>query len=857
MTETASGTISGIGSRAGAGVAAGSGATALDAAAGRAAGFCVRDGRAPDCPPQDGHLGAGRPDGDRTVPEDPCCEEGLTEPGEPFGFHARGRNTHAYRERHPEPDTDPAAQPGRAPDGRAGGLRGIGIQGPDGRALGILGGLRDGGPARDDSLRRFAAIWSRTVYPATATHMTRAEFEDHLVPLAGRLGAALRTRPFDPAPAAEVGAELVGAHCTDPEALPLILGAIDSYLLVYCPPGGALSDTEARARCARLQHSLAAGFAGALRERTLAEQEALSRAALAAQAETEKALHTSEARFRAVFEGAAIGVGIADVDGRIMDVNDALTRMFGGMAHDVTGRNVGEMVHPDDSPDVWGLYKELISGERDYYRVEKPYYRGDGSVLWTDLSVALLRDAHGRPQYQLALMEDITERRLLHERLRYEATHDALTGLPNRTLFFESIDRALSPTGDGGAPARFGLCYLDLDGFKAVNDSLGHAVGDELLVDVAERLRACATGPAELVARLGGDEFVALLTGPSAQADAIALARRMLTALSRPIRLDGRDLSVRASIGIVDGAAGELGAAEVLRSADITMYRAKAAGGNRYELADADSDARVIARHSLTNRLPAALDNSEFFIEYQPLVGLADGAVRGAEALVRWLHPVHGVLGPDQFIPLAESTGLIVPLGRWVLEESLRQARAWWQEGSGQAPMRVNVNLSPSQLRYPSLVADTVAVLENAGLAPSALCLEVTENALIGADEEELRPLRELADMGVDIALDDFGTGYSNLSYLRRLPVSTLKLDRSFTRGMQRAPADPVDVKIVEGIVSLAHTLDLSVTVEGVETGTQAEHLRILGCDTAQGWYYARPGPPERLRMLSLVDAAS
>ncbi|RLU82340.1 GGDEF domain-containing protein [Streptomyces griseocarneus] len=713
-------------------------------------------------------------------------------------------------------------------------------------------------PARSDSLRRFAALWSRAIYPASATHMSRAEFEEHLVPLADRLAAALHTWPFDPEPAAEVGAALVRAHCTDPESLPKVLGAIDSYLLVYCPPGDVLTDAEARARCARLQHSLSAGFAQALRERALAEQEALSRAALAAQQETEQALHTSEARFRAVFEGAAIGVGIADVDGRIVDVNDALARMFGGPGYDVMGRNVDDLAHPEDNPDIPGMYSELIRGDRDYYRVEKPYYRGDGSVLWTDLSVALLRDAHGKPQYQLALMEDITERRLLHERLRYEATHDALTGLPNRTLFFENLDRALAATGGGDtAPARFGLCYLDLDGFKSVNDSLGHAVGDELLVAVAERLRSCATAPAELVARLGGDEFVALLTGPTAQADAIALARRMLTALSRPIRLDDRDLSVRASIGIVEGAAGEFDAAEVLRSADITMYRAKAAGGNRYELADADSDARVIARHSLTNRLPAALDNSEFFIEYQPLVRLTDDTVRGAEALVRWLHPVHGVLGPDQFIPLAESTGLIVPLGRWVLEESARQARAWQQETPGRPPMRVNVNLSPSQLRYPFLVADTVAILENAGLEPSALCLEVTENALIGADEEELRPLRQLADMGVDIALDDFGTGYSNLAYLRRLPVSTLKLDRSFTRGMQCAPADPVDVKIVEGIVSLAHTLDLSVTVEGVETGNQAEHLRILGCDTAQGWYYARPGPPERLRTLSLVDAAS
>lgn len=707
-------------------------------------------------------------------------------------------------------------------------------------------------PVGDAALRRFAAVWSRAVYPATATSMTRAEFDEHLVPLAGRLRAALRSEPFDPAPAAEVGAAIVRAHCTEPDALAPLLGAIDAYLLLYCPPGRHLTAGQARDRCARLQHAVAAGFAGALRERTLAEQEALSRAALAAQAETERALHTSEERFRAVFEGAAIGVGIADVEGRIMDVNEALSRMFGTRPAEVTGRNVGEMVHPDDSPDVWGLYSELVRGERDYYRVEKAYYRGDGSVLWTDLSVALLRDAHGRPQYQLALMEDITERRLLHEQLRYEATHDALTGLPNRTMFFERLDRALAPGGD-----RFGVCYLDLDGFKAVNDSLGHAVGDRLLVAVAERLRTCTGAPAEVVARLGGDEFVALLTGPTAQSDATALARRMLAALAEPVRLDGRDLSVRASIGIVDGAAGECGPAEVLRSADITMYRAKAAGGNRYELADADSDARVIARHSLTNRLPAALDNGEFFIEYQPLVRLTDGTVRGAEALVRWLHPVHGVLGPDQFIPLAESTGLIVPLGRWVLQEAARQARAWRTDGTCEAPLRVNVNLSPSQLRHPALVADTVAVLDSSGLDPSALCLEVTENALIGADEEELRPLRQLADLGVDIALDDFGTGYSNLSYLRRLPVSTLKLDRSFTRGMQCAPADPVDVKIVEGIVSLAHTLDLSVTVEGVETGTQAEHLRVLGCDTAQGWYYARPGPPERLHTLSLVDAAS
>ncbi|MEV4195171.1 putative bifunctional diguanylate cyclase/phosphodiesterase [Streptomyces toxytricini] len=703
----------------------------------------------------------------------------------------------------------------------------------------------------DDRIARFATIWGRAIFPFTATSLTRPEFEQHLVPLTRTLAEALHARPFDAAVAQQVGAELVAVHCTDPEALAGTLGVIESYLVLYCGPDGvgAEGTEEYRSRCARLQHQIAAGFARALRERTLREQEAIARSALTARIDAQQALHASEERFRAVFEGAAIGIGIADLEGNVLEVNDALLQMFGGMGGHVRGRNISEWGHPDDAPQVWRMYGELVRGERESYRVEKPYYRHDGTVLWTNLTVSLLRDTEGRPQYQLALMEDTTERRLLNLRLRYEATHDALTGLPNRTLFFERLEKALS-----GGGTRFGLCYLDLDGFKAVNDSLGHSAGDRLLVEVADRLQSCATGPGEVVARLGGDEFVALTTGPDTQEKVTELAVRILSALSAPIRIEGRELSVRGSIGIVEGPAGERTPAEVLRSADITMYRAKAAGGSRFEFADAEADARAITRHGLTNALPAALERGEFFIEYQPLVHMHDGTVRGAEALVRWEHPQYGVLGPDRFIPLAERTGLIVPLGRWVLEESVRQARTWQREHGG-SPLRVNVNLSPTQLHHPGLVADTVAVLENAGLAPGALCLEVTESALIGADDDLLEPLRRLADLGVDIALDDFGTGYSNLANLRRLPVSVLKLDRSFTKGMQQQPANPVDVKIVEGIVALAHSLELAVTVEGVETGAQAAQLRALGCDTAQGWYYARPGAPDRIHALTLADA--
>ncbi|MFF0430887.1 putative bifunctional diguanylate cyclase/phosphodiesterase [Streptomyces sp. NPDC004327] len=728
----------------------------------------------------------------------------------------------------------------------------------------------------EDRLRRFVTIWSRAVFPVTATSMTRQEFERHLLPPARELCAALHARPFDTAPAHRVGQALVAAHCTDPDALARSLGVVDAYLVLYCAEGSAggpegtdraaaalagaapetpLDAEELRARCSRLQHAMAAGFAQALRERTLAEQESIAHSALSARSAAEIALHATESRFRAVFEGAAIGIGIADLDGNVLEVNETLTRMFGGLEQTVLSRNIVEWAHPEDGPHVWRLYDELVRGERENYRVEKPFYRTDGTALWTNLTVSLLRDAGGVPRYQLALMEDTTERRLLNLRLRYEATHDALTGLPNRTLFFERLEKALGP----GADSRFGLCYLDLDGFKVINDSLGHSTGDRLLVEVADRLQSCVNAPGEMVARLGGDEFVALTTGPGTERQVAELADRMLAALASPIGIDGRDLTVRGSVGIVEGPAGERTAAEVLRSADITMYRAKSAGGNRFEYADAEADARAITRHGLTTALPAALERGEFFIEYQPLVHLGDGSVHGAEALVRWCHPQHGVLGPDRFIPLAENTGLIVPLGRWVLQEAVRQARFWQDEGPGgqpaTGPLRINVNLSPTQLHHPGLVAETVDVLERAGLEPGALCLEVTESALIGADEDLLKPLRQLAEMGVDIALDDFGTGYSNLANLRRLPVSVLKLDRSFTQGMQQHPADPVDLKIVEGIVQLAHSLELAVTVEGVETGAQAQQLRALGCDTAQGWYYARPGAPDRIRSLVLADA--
>lgn len=585
-------------------------------------------------------------------------------------------------------------------------------------------------------LRRFATIWSRAVFPVTATSLTRPEFEERLVPLARRLSEALRARTFEAAEGQAVGAALIGAHCTEPEALSASLDCVDAYLVLYC--GGDGAQDALRARSARLQHAMAAGFAKALRERTLAEQEAIARAALQAQGIVADALHATEARFRAVFEGAAIGIGVADLDGNILQVNNALLRMFGGTEQLMRGRNVTEWTHPEDAPQVWRLYEELVRGDREHYHVEKAFYRPDGTVLWTNLTVSLLRDADGEPQFQLALMEDTTERRLLNLRLRYEATHDALTGLPNRTLFFERLDKALA-AGDG---QRFGLCYLDLDGFKTINDSLGHAAGDRLLVEVADRLQSCATAPGEMVARLGGDEFVALTTGPDTESEVDALADRIMNALITPVRIDGRELTVRGSIGIVEGPAGERGPAEVLRSADITMYRAKSAGGNRYELADAEADARAITRHGLTTALPHGAGPGRVLHRVPAARAsrrrqcawrggprpLAASAARGARA--RPVHPARRTHRADRAAG-AVGPGAVGPAGHGVAGTSLRRGSATDQR----EPVAVPADPSRARLRHGGH--------PGAGRARTELALPGGHR--VGADRRRRRPPEAVA----------------------------------------------------------------------------------------------------------------
>jgi diguanylate cyclase (GGDEF)-like protein len=501
----------------------------------------------------------------------------------------------------------------------------------------------------------------------------------------------------------------------------------------------------------------------------------------------------------------------------------------------------------------------------DPIRVEKRFRRRDGEQLWANLTVTAIRDDQGALLYRIAMLEDVTDRQRLQRRLRYQALHDPLTSLPNRTLL---LDRLAGAFEDAPPDARIGLCYLDLDGFKMINDSLGHEIGDQLLIVVAQRIQDCACGPGELVARMGGDEFVILVERTTGTDEVITIADHVLDALAEPVRIGMHELTVSTSIGIVERPVAQAGATDLMQAADITLYGAKAEGKARWTLYDPEASDRQIARFTLTSRLPSALERREFLLEYQPLVRLSDARVLGVEALVRWRHPELGLLGPDHFVPLAEETGLIVPLGRWVLRAACQQAVLWRQRHGADAPF-VSVNLAVRQLRETKLVADVRDALDETGLPAEALQLELTESAVMGTHGRPFDSLEELAAMGVRLAIDDFGTGYSNLAYLKQLPVHEIKLAGSFLAGERAAPparpavghrrnpstgpyAGPdadtrVDDEIVTALVRMAHALRLGVTAEGIETAEQAARLRDLGCDLGQGWYFARPRPAEHV----------
>ncbi|HET8630943.1 MAG TPA: EAL domain-containing protein, partial [Thermomicrobiales bacterium] len=516
--------------------------------------------------------------------------------------------------------------------------------------------------------------------------------------------------------------------------------------------------------------------------------------------------------------------------------SDEVYRIFGHApwAFAPTLERYEAQIHPDDRALVRAAWAALREAGRPYaldHRIVRP----DGAVRVCHQRAEARPGAAGRPARLVGAIQDVTERRALEAQLAHQANHDALTGLPNRALFLDRLAQALRHARRRPG-YRFAVLYLDLDRFKTINDSLGHAAGDALLAAMARRLEGCLRA-GDTVARLGGDEFAVLLDDLEGGAVATEVAERLIAASQQPFVLAGHEVYTAASVGVVLGPDAYRQTEEVLRDADTAMYRAKAAGKGRHAVFAPAMHAHALAILQLEHDLRRALAQEEFRLHYQPIVALATGRLRGFEALVRWQHPARGLVSPGAFIPVAEETGLIVPLGWWVLEAACRQARAW-QGAYPDAPLTMSVNLSARQLTQPDLVERVARALAASGLPGARLRLELTESAIMENAVVAAGVLARLRELGVQLAVDDFGTGYSSLAYLKRFPLDTLKVDKAFVDGLG---TDPNDTAIVRAIVSLAHTLGLEVTAEGVETAEQIAQLRALGCGLAQGYHFGQP----------------
>ncbi|GAB7189612.1 EAL domain-containing protein [Kineococcus sp. NUM-3379] len=552
-------------------------------------------------------------------------------------------------------------------------------------------------------------------------------------------------------------------------------------------------------------------------------------------------LRESEERFRLFVDAVReYAMFVLDAQGRVASWNAGAERIKGYRAEEVIGRHYSLFYTPEARAAGEPQQHLAAAAAAGHEQYEGWRVRADGTRFYADVSLTALADGEGRLQGFGKVVRDVTERRLTMEELAHRSTHDALTGLPNRALL---LDRARNALGRlARTPGRVGVLLVDLDRFKPVNDTFGHDAGDRLLVEVAQRLRHTVR-PEDTVARLGGDEFVVLCENLDGDLAGLEVAGRIAAAFAEPVDLQGHRLAPAASIGVATSTDPAQDADGLLRDADAAMYQAKRdedGAAVRVQLFDPGARAALARRLELEHSLRHALERGELHLEYQPIVELASGRVASREALLRWTRSGVGVVAPPgEFVPVAERTGQIRPLGSWVLRQACAQAAAWAAHRGGGAPPGVSVNLSVRQLNA-GLLAELPAVLAQTGADPAAVCLELTETSVMTDVSASVRLLGELKAMGVQLAVDDFGTGYSSLSYLQRLPVDVLKIDRTFVDGLG---SEAGDTAIVSATVRMAQALGMEVVAEGVETALQAERLLALGCDYAQGWLFGRPQP--------------
>lgn len=550
--------------------------------------------------------------------------------------------------------------------------------------------------------------------------------------------------------------------------------------------------------------------------------------------QTERALRESEAHFRDTFLQCGFGFHTATIDGRILQVNDRFCEITGYTRDELLKLSIHDTQIPADVPASRAAREKLVREPTPVVHRERQLVRKDGSIIWVSNGLSVVRDEQGNPLHFMSVTQDITQKMLSERRIEQLATRDTLTGLCNRSAFIEQLQFAI--TQAQRAETRFVVMFIDLDKFKTINDSLGHDAGDQVLRECAKRLTACVR-EFDTVARFGGDEFVVLLNHVADEQVASVVAQRMLRQLQAPYTLDGRDWLTTASIGIALYPGDGLDATALMKNADIAMYHAKSQHRNNYQFYAPEMNERMQRRLQLERELRAALQNGEFILHYQPQVVVATGEVCGVESLVRWHHPTLGVLSPAEFIPVAEDSGLIVPIGEWVLNHACATVKSW-QMSNVDVPYIV-VNVSPGQLSE-GLVKLVMNALVNHGIAPGWLMLEITETMLMERVDEAISILSRIRDLGVRIAMDDFGTGYSSLSVLQRLPLDTIKIDRSFISAIGTKGEGARASVIIGAIIAIAKELGLKVVAEGVETTDQLAYLRNLNCDVYQGYLYSK-----------------
>ena len=550
----------------------------------------------------------------------------------------------------------------------------------------------------------------------------------------------------------------------------------------------------------------------------------------------EEAVRKSEEQFRLTFESAPIGMAITTLDGKFKRVNQSLCEALEYTQTELLKLSFADISHPEDVNFHLSLEQKLAQGEETDFQIEKRYIAKSGRPVDALVKVVMVRDSSGKPLHFNNQIVDITERKKMERQLFHDALHDALTGLPNRALFMDRLEQELKRTKTQ-TNYLFAVLFLDLDRFKVVNDSMGHLVGDKLLVEIARRLESCVR-PTDTVARLGGDEFTILLENISGVEIATKVAEKIYQSLTIPFSLENYELFTTASIGIALSSQGYDKPEDILRDADLTMYSAKERGKARYEVFDRSMHTKAIERLHLENDLRRGIEREEFAVYYQPITSLCTGKLSGFEALARWHHPTRGFVSPGEFIPVAEETGLIIPLGNWLLEESCRQLRTWQLKYSHYPPIKISVNLSGKQLREHNLIEHIDRILAKTQLSPRSLKLEITESILMENLEVVTQTLLKLRERKIQLSIDDFGTGYSSLSYLHRFPVDTLKIDRSFVNEIQSGQENSA---IVKAIVTLAHMLNMDVIAEGIETTAQLDQLKLLKCEHGQGYFFSKP----------------